>query len=162
MAGPLHQRGRSSDAYRPIAEINVTPMVDVMLVLLIIFMVTMPLMVTGMKVNLPDSTSAKPLDQKEPITITVSKEGRLHIGQDEVTRFDLIPTLKTLLGPDPDRVIRLRGDKETSFGAIVQVLDELALNGLTRVAIVTDKRELPSSKSAGPADNGQEAIKSKP
>ena len=162
MAGPLHQRGRSSDAYSPIAEINVTPMVDVMLVLLIIFMVTMPLMVTGMKVNLPDSTSAKPLDQKEPITITVSKEGQLRIGQDEVTRFDLIPTLKTLLGPDPDRIIRLRGDKETSFGVIVQVLDDLSLNGLTRVAIVTDKRDLPSSKSVGSADSSQEAIQSKP
>ena len=162
MAGPLHQRGRSSDTYRPIAEINVTPMVDVMLVLLIIFMVTMPLMVTGMKVNLPDSTSAKPLDQKEPITITVSKEGQLRIGQDEVTRFDLIPTLKTLLGPDPDRIIRLRGDKETSFGVIVQVLDDLSLNGLTRVAIVTDKRDLPFSKSVGSADSSQEAIQSKP
>ena len=162
MAGPLHQRGRSSETYRPIAEINVTPMVDVMLVLLIIFMVTMPLMVTGMKVNLPDSTSAKPLDQKEPITITVSKEGQLRIGQDEVTRFDLIPTLKTLLGPDPDRIIRLRGDKETSFGVIVQVLDDLSLNGLTRVAIVTDKRDLPSSKSVGSADSSQEAIQSKP
>ena len=162
MAGPLHQRGRSSNTYRPITEINVTPMVDVMLVLLIIFMVTMPLMVTGMKVNLPDSTSAKPLDQKEPITITVSKEGQLLIGQDEVTRFDLIPTLKTLLGPDPDRVIRLRGDKETSFGAIVQVLDELSLNGLTRVAIVTDKRDLASPKTIGPAPNSQETMKPKP
>ena len=137
-------------------------MVDVMLVLLIIFMVTMPLMVTGMKVNLPDSTSAKPLDQKEPITITVSKEGQLLIGQDEVTRFDLIPTLKTLLGPDPDRVIRLRGDKETSFGAIVQVLDELSLNGLTRVAIVTDKRDLSAPKTIGPAPNSQETMKPKP
>jgi len=162
MAGPLQQRGRPSDTYRPIAEINVTPMVDVMLVLLIIFMVTMPLMVTGMKVNLPDSTSAKPLDQKEPITITVNKEGQLHIGQDEVTRFDLIPTLKTLLGPDPDRVIRLRGDKETSFGAIVQVLDELSLNGLTRVAIVTDKRDLSAPKTIGPAPNSQETMKPKP
>ena len=162
MAGPLHQKGHSSDAYRPIAEINVTPMVDVMLVLLIIFMVTMPLMVTGMKVNLPDSTSAKPLDQKEPITITVSKEGQLHIGQDEVTRFDLIPALKTLLGPDPDRVIRLRGDKETSFGAIVQVLDELSLNGLTRVAIVTDKRDLASPKTIEPAPSSQETMKPQP
>ena len=162
MAGPLHQKGRSSDAYRPIAEINVTPMVDVMLVLLIIFMVTMPLMVTGMKVNLPDSTSAKPLDQKEPITITVSKEGQLHIGQDEVTRFDLIPTMKTLLGSDSDRVIRLRGDKETSFGAIVQVLDELSLNGLTRVAIVTDNRDLSTPKNIEPEKNTQETIKSKP
>ena len=137
-------------------------MVDVMLVLLVIFMVSMPLMVTGMKVNLPDSTSAKPLDQKEPITITVSKEGQLHIGQDEVTRFDLIPTVKTLLGPDPDRVIRLRGDKETSFGAIVQVLDDLSLNGLTRVAIVTDRRDLSSPKNIEPVHNSQEAIKSKP
>jgi biopolymer transport protein ExbD/biopolymer transport protein TolR len=162
MAGPLHQRGRSSETYRPIAEINVTPMVDVMLVLLIIFMVTMPLMVTGMKVNLPDSTSAKPLDHKEPITITVSKDGHLQIGQEEVTRFDLIATLKNLLGPDPDRVIRLRGDKETSFGTIVQVLDELSLNGLTRVAIVTDTRALPSAKHQPSAENAQEAFKSKP
>ena len=92
----------------------------------------------------------------------MSKEGQLLIGQDEVTRFDLIPTLKTLLGPDPDRVIRLRGDKETSFGAIVQVLDELSLNGLTRVAIVTDKRDLASPKTIGPAPNSQETMKPKP
>ena len=162
MAGPLHPRGRSSELYRPLADINVTPMVDVMLVLLIIFMVTMPLMVTGMKVNLPDSTSAKPLDQKEPITITVSKDGQLQIGQDEVTRFELIATLKTLLGTDPDRVIRLRGDKETSFGAIVQVLDELSLNGLTRVAIVTDRRDLAPAKNTSAATHAQETNTLKP
>ena len=161
MAGPLYQRGRSADPYRPLSDINVTPMVDVMLVLLVIFMITMPLMVTGMKVNLPDSTSAKPLDQKEPITITVSKDGQLQIGQDEVTRFDLIATLKTLIGPDPDRVIRLRGDKETSFGTIVQVLDELSRNGLIRVAIVTDSRSLASTKAMPLPDSNQEAIKSK-
>lgn len=152
MASNLHQHDRSNDPYRPLAEINVTPLVDVMLVLLIIFMVTMPLMVTGMKVNLPDSSSAKPLDQKEPITITVTKDGLLLIGQEEVTRFDLVATLKTVLGSDPDRVIRLRGDKETSFGAIVQVLDELSLNGLTRVAIVTDARSLNTNKSPPAAD----------
>ena len=136
-----------SDNYRPIAEINVTPLVDVMLVLLIIFMVTMPLMVTGMKVNLPDSASAKPLDQKELLTITVTKDGKFLIEHTEVTRSELVTSLKTILGPHSDRVIRLKGDKDTSFGVIVEVLDELSLNGLTRVAIVTDRKSISSAKA---------------
>lgn len=135
-----------SDTYRPIAEINVTPLVDVMLVLLIIFMVTMPLMVTGMKVNLPDSASAKPLDQKEPLTITVTKDGKFLIEHTEVTRSKLVTNLKKILEPHPDRVIRLKGDKDTSFGVIVEVLDELSLNGLTRVAIVTGIKSTFSAK----------------
>ena len=130
----------SGGSYRPMAEINVTPLVDVMLVLLIIFMVTMPMLVTGMKVNLPDARTAKPLEPKDPITVTISRDGLVLLGQEEISRDQLVPMLKVQLGNDADRIVRLRGDKETEFGRIVSVLDELSANGITRVAIVTDTR----------------------
>ena len=130
----------SGGSYRPMAEINVTPLVDVMLVLLIIFMVTMPMLVTGMKVNLPDARTAKPLEPKDPISVTVSRDGQVFLGQEEIARDQLIPLLKAQLGNDADRIVRLRGDKETEFGRIISVLDELSANGITRVAIVTDTR----------------------
>ena len=150
----------SGGSYRPMAEINVTPLVDVMLVLLIIFMVTMPMLVTGMKVNLPDARTAKPLEPKDPITVTISRDGVVMIGQDEVSRGELVALLKAQLGPDVDRVIRLRGAKETEFGQIVSVLDDLSANGITRVAIVTDARngKARGDEGASAASKGNAAL----
>ena len=133
MGAPLNDL-RSGASYRPMAEINVTPMVDVMLVLLIIFMVTMPMLVTGVAVNLPEARMARPLDPKDPITVTIN--------------------LKAQIGNDAGRVVRLRGDQETAFGHVVSVLDDLSAHGLTRVAIVTEPRSptrrLPDAASAAP------------
>ena len=140
----------SGGSYRPMVEINVTPLVDVMLVLLIIFMVTMPMLVTGMKVNLPDARTAKPLEPKDPITVTISRDGLILIAQEEISRDQLIPLLMAQLGNDADRIVRLRGDKETEFGRIVSVLDELSANGITRVAIVTDTRKAKARSDDAP------------
>ncbi len=153
MGAPLNDL-RSGASYRPMAEINVTPMVDVMLVLLIIFMVTMPMLVTGVAVNLPEARMAKPLDPKDPITVTINREGRVLIGTDEVPRDELAGRLKAQIGNDAGRVVRLRGDQETAFGHVVSVLDDLSAHGLTRVAIVTEPRSptrrLPDAASAAP------------
>ena len=140
----------SGGSYRPMVEINVTPLVDVMLVLLIIFMVTMPMLVTGMKVNLPDARTAKPLEPKDPITVTISRDGLVLLGQEEISRDQLIPLLKAQLGNDGDRIVRLRGDRETEFGRIVSVLDEISANGITRVAIVTDTRNAKARSDDAP------------
>lgn len=127
----------SQGVYKPLAEINVTPLVDVMLVLLIIFMVTMPILTTGLKINLPKSSSARPLDNKEPMRITITAEGKILINTDEVERSQLIALLLAQIGDDLTRPIYLRGDSQANFGQIVSVLDELTTHGLTKVAIVT-------------------------
>jgi len=129
--------------YRPLAEINVTPLVDVMLVLLIIFMVTAPMLASGMKVNLPQAKQIQPLDQKAPIIITVGKDSSLSLGSDPIEREKLIDAIHEKLGSDISQMIHLRGDKEAAYGDVVAIMDLLATNGLTHIAIVAD----PHTKS---------------
>jgi len=126
------------DDLSPMAEINVTPMVDVMLVLLIIFMVAAPMMSTGMKVDLPQAKSAEPTDPKNPIVLTIAADRKITIGPDEIERADLIPRLKAMMGEE-DRIVHVRGDRTASYGDIVAVLDELALNGITRLSLIANK-----------------------
>jgi biopolymer transport protein TolR len=131
---------RSGDRYRPLADINVTPLVDVMLVLLIIFMVTAPLLTTGMKVTLPQAKSSQPLNPKKPIVVVIQKDGKLALGSDEVQPDQLIQLLSLRLRDDPQQLIHLRGDKDASYGQIVEVMDLLVSNGMTHLAMVTDRR----------------------
>jgi biopolymer transport protein TolR len=121
-------RGRRA----PMADINVTPLVDVMLVLLIIFMVTAPLLTAGVPVNLPDSR-AKALDQdKEPIQISIDEQGRLFL---EPGKLEAIAA-KTPAGGQPPQVY-LRADKTQNYGRVMAVMGELNRAGLNRVALVT-------------------------
>jgi biopolymer transport protein TolR len=133
----LSSTPQAQGRYKPLAEINVTPLVDVMLVLLIIFMVTMPILTTGLKVNLPKSSSARPLDSKEPMRITITAEGKILIGTDEVERSQFVTQLISQIGNDLMRPIYLRGDTQANFGTIVSVLDELTTHGFSKVALVT-------------------------
>jgi biopolymer transport protein ExbD/biopolymer transport protein TolR len=125
-------------SHRPQADINVTPLVDVMLVLLIIFMVTAPLLAAGMKVDLPQARAAQPLNPKEPIVVVVGKNGKVALGADSIDPADLVRLVRAKLGDDSARVVHLRGDKEAAYGQVVAVMDELATNGITHIAIVTD------------------------
>ncbi len=124
--------------FRPQADINVTPLVDVMLVLLIIFMVTAPLLAAGMKVQLPQAHAARPLDPKELVVVAVARDGQLAVGDEKVAAADFVQLVKLKIGDDVNRVIHLRGDKEVAYGRMVEVLDQLASNGITHIAIVTD------------------------
>ena len=133
------QNGGGDEFYRPLAEINVTPLVDVMLVLLIIFMVTAPLLATGMKVNLPQAKSAQPLNPKEPIVVSIAKDGGLAIGPDQIASEQLVDLVRIRLGGDPTQVVHLRGDKDASYGQVIQVMDTLIANGITHLAMVTDR-----------------------
>ncbi|MCW2317423.1 biopolymer transport protein ExbD/biopolymer transport protein TolR [Rhodoblastus acidophilus] len=143
MAGaPQHQNGRPG-FFRPQAEINVTPLVDVMLVLLIIFMVTAPLLATGVKVDLPQSRAAKPLDPKEPVVVAIDRDGHIALGAEQVERADLVARVKLKLGDDLGHLVHIRGDKDAAFGQIVAVMDDLAHNGVTHLAIVTDNARKP-------------------
>ncbi len=131
----------SKDLYQPLAEINVTPLVDVMLVLLIIFMITAPLLAKGVKVNLPQAKAAVALNQKDPIMVTVGKDGKISLGTDEVSPESLIDGVRAMMGDDASRVVHVRGDTEAVYGQVVAVMDKLATNGITHIAIMTNSRK---------------------
>ena len=133
---------RSRTKRAPMAEINVTPMVDVMLVLLIIFMVTAPLLVAGVPVNLPDARS-KPLDQDaKPVQLSLDADGRIYLNDAEIAVNDLPDTLARLAarGGDKGPQVFLRADRMLDYGRVMRVMGELSRAGLTRVALVTDDR----------------------
>ncbi len=138
-SGGRRQRGRSSRR-APMAEINVTPLVDVMLVLLIIFMVTAPLLVTGVPVELPESR-ANALDQKnEPVEIAIDKEGAIFIDGTEVPPSELPARLGEIAAaqnPDNPKQIMLRGDRAINYGQMMRVMGELNRAGLNSVSLVT-------------------------
>ena len=139
----IHQpggRGRGAGRRAPMAEINVTPLVDVMLVLLIIFMITAPLLVAGVPVNLPDSR-AKPIDQqdREPVQISVVEDGSIYIGEDQIARGEMTAMVEALarqLGDNPPQIL-LRADRSLDYGAVMRVMGELNRVGLNRVSLVT-------------------------
>lgn len=137
--------GRSSgrSRYRPMAEINVTPLVDVMLVLLIIFMVAAPLMTVGVPVDLP-KTTAQPLNQEtEPLTITVNPEGKIFLQETEVPLDGLVPRLQAIMREQaqgaPERRIFVRGDRAISYGRVMEVMGTIAGAGFTRVALLAEQ-----------------------
>ena len=122
------------------AEINVTPMVDVMLVLLIIFMVSAPLLTVGVPIDLPTS-QAKSLEQdKEPLTISVNEKGLVYLQNSEVEIDDLIPKLQAIAEArgGSDARIYVRGDKTVSYGNMMKIMGRLSSAGFHRVALVTE------------------------
>ncbi|GGB19815.1 protein TolR [Sphingomonas metalli] len=133
---PSGRRGRRA----PMAEINVTPLVDVMLVLLIIFMVTAPLLTAGVPVNLPDAR-AKALDQDhEPVQLSIDRQGRLFLGEDEIADAALPAKLEAIraeTGDQDPRQVFLRADRSLDYGRVMRVMGELNRAGLNRVSLVT-------------------------
>lgn len=136
--GPI-QSSRAGQKRAPMAEINVTPLVDVMLVLLIIFMVTAPLLVAGVPINLPDSR-AKALDQGDkPVQISMDATGKLFIDEAEITRADLPQRLADIAakGGTQSPQVYLRADRQLDYGEVMGVMGEINRAGLNRVALVT-------------------------
>jgi biopolymer transport protein TolR len=141
----------NNDLYQPLADINVTPLVDVMLVLLIIFMVTAPLLAKGVKVNLPQASAAQPINQKDPIVVTVGKDGKVSLGSDQVSEEALIDGIHAMMGDDLARVVHVRGDSEAVYGEVVAVMDKLATHGITHIAIMTNSRSKTGAAPKGGA-----------
>jgi biopolymer transport protein TolR len=129
---------RGGGRYEPVADINITPFVDVVLVLLIVFMITAPMLAAGMLVDLPKAKSARPLDPREPVIITIAKDGKLYVGRDEVSRAALTTAVRAKMGDDQNRQIYVRGDRDVIYGEIIAVMDQLALNGLVKMALVAN------------------------
>ena len=145
----LSPRKIGEGLYQPLADINVTPLVDVMLVLLIIFMVTAPMLAVGIKVNLPSAKTAQPFENREPVVVVIAKDGAVSVGKDPARRDELAARVKAKLG-DSNGVVQLRGDRDAAYGDVVSVMDELAANGMTRIAIVSGLRRVVQPTSAAP------------
>jgi biopolymer transport protein ExbD len=143
----INPRKIGEGLYQPLAEINVTPLVDVMLVLLIIFMVTAPMLATGIKVNLPSARTAEPLEAKDPVVVAVARDGTVSVGNSPVALDALVAAVRGKLGQS-NGVVQLRGDREAAYGDVVAVMDDLAANGLTRIAIVSGPRHSAVSPDA--------------
>ena len=120
------------------SEINVTPMVDVMLVLLVIFMVAAPMMTTGVTVDLPDSKASPIAGQDEPLSVSVTSDGKIYIQKAKVELKDLQTKLKSITGEKKDTRIFVRGDKNIDYGKIMQVVGEINAAGFGKVALVTE------------------------
>ena len=132
-------RGRS----RPMAEINVTPFVDVMLVLLIVFMVTAPLLTAGVPVDLPQ-TRAKALGQdREPLSITVNKDGAIFLQNTAVGLDELVPRLMAISDNGYDQRVYVRGDQTVGYGKVMEVMGMLNEAGFTHIGLVTETKHAP-------------------
>jgi biopolymer transport protein TolR len=122
----------------PIADINMTPFIDVMLVLLIIFMVAAPLLTVGVPLDLPQ-TSAKPLQQdKEPLTISVNKAGEIFLQNTKVPLDEVVPKLEAITKQGYEERIFVRGDKAVNYGQVMRVMGRISAAGFKRVALVTE------------------------
>ena len=142
------RRGRGSRR-RPMSEINVTPFVDVMLVLLIIFMVTAPLMTAGVPIDLPDSRAAQLPNEQQQVTISIDQAGYVYIDDVEVPLGGLPQALESLPragGEGPD--ITLRADRALDYGRVMAVMGELNRAGLNRISLITNNAT-PAPVNAG-------------
>lgn len=148
---PLGRGSSRPLRHRPLADINVTPLVDVMLVLLVVFMITAPMLAAGLKVDLPQASTARPLPPAEPVVVNVGRDGALAVGRDPVAREDIAAAVKARLDGRADRAIHVRGDRDAPYGDVVGVIDLLAADGLTRIALVSRPSPAPAVASPAPA-----------
>ncbi|MEM7651785.1 MAG: protein TolR [Pseudomonadota bacterium] len=130
--------GRTRSAYKPMSEINVTPFVDVMLVLLIVFMVTAPLLTVGVPVDLPKTNAQALTAPEEPVVVSVDAAGRLFISEREVGMDQIVPLLRAVTREKPDTTIYVRGDRTINYGRVVEVMGTITTAGFQRVSLVAE------------------------
>lgn len=130
-------RGRRG-SYRAMSDINVTPFVDVMLVLLIVFMVTAPLMTVAVPVDLPKTQAHTVSQDKEPLVVSIDANGKVYLQDKAMTLDDLVPKLRAITGTNPDTRIFVRGDKGITYGRIMEVMGTISGAGFTKVALVAE------------------------
>ena len=145
--GGRRRRGGSKKA--PMSEINVTPMVDVMLVLLIIFMVAAPLLTVGVPIDLPE-TAAKPMEgQTDPINISVDAAGKVFIQDSEITYEELVPKLMAVAKNGVEDRIYVRGDKTADYGTVMRVMARISAAGFKKIGLITQEEPGPGGKPSG-------------
>ncbi|AWN36861.1 protein TolR [Methylobacterium radiodurans] len=138
----------------PMSEINVTPMVDVMLVLLIIFMVAAPLMTTGVPVQLPKTAAAKVAQSQKPMEVTVDKEGQPSIAKEVFTTEGLTARLRAMAAENKDQVVLVRGDRDVPYGKVMEVMGLVGQAGFTKVSLIAQSPGGAAPGAAAPASGG--------
>jgi biopolymer transport protein TolR len=136
-------RGRRSARRGRLSEINVTPFVDVMLVLLIVFMVTAPLLTVSIPIELPRTDAKQGPSETEPLAITIRDDGAIFLQETAVTLEELVPRLRAISNNGYDRAIYIRGDARTSWDTMAQVLASVSSAGFTKLQLVTDTQDAP-------------------
>ncbi len=124
--------------YRPMSEINVTPFVDVMLVLLIVFMITAPLLTVGVPVDLPKTEAATINDSDEPLVISIDKSGVIFIQEAATPLENLIPRLQAITGANPEIRIYVRGDQAIQYGRVMEVMGRVSVAGYKKVSLLAE------------------------
>lgn len=137
-SGPSGRRRRGGRKHKPIADINMTPFIDVMLVLLIIFMVAAPLLTTGVPLDLPQ-TGAQSLNlEKQPLVVSVKADGKVFLMETEITLEELVPKLQAVSKAGADDRIYIRGDRTIAYGQVAEVIAALTVAGYRKVALVNE------------------------
>ncbi|MFO1038886.1 MAG: protein TolR [Geminicoccaceae bacterium] len=140
-----HRRRR----HRPISEINVTPLVDVMLVLLVVFMITAPLLTAGVPVDLPQAKAETITGQDEPLSVTVDGKGRIFLQESELQLEQLAPRLEAITHEKKDTRIFVRGDSAIDYGRVISVVSAITQAGFTKVALLTQPPVAGTAKAGG-------------
>ena len=135
--GPLNGNGRK----RLVSDINVTPLVDVMLVLLIIFMVTAPMMTQGLDVDLPETTTKSLRQEDDPIVVTIDKDGKISLDRHEVTRKILYQELSGLGEAQKEKPIYLKADRDVAYGVVVKIMADIKKAGFDKLGMITQPEE---------------------
>ncbi len=155
--------GRQESKFRraPMSEINVTPFVDVMLVLLIVFMVTAPLLTVGVPVDLPKTKAAQLTDTKEPLIVTIDKKGGLYLQKRPIAMEKLVPQLRAITGANPEARIFVRGDKSIQYGAVMDVMGEISAAGYRKVSLLAELPDNGKNKAGAPKKSPRKTRKQK-
>ena len=142
MAGGIVQAGRGNGgrrgAYRPMSEINVTPLVDVMLVLLIVFMVAAPLLTVGVPVDLPKAAAPAINENKEPLVVTINNKGQIYLQETTIEDESLVPRLVAITHNNPTASIYVRGDQAINYGRVLGIMSMISAAGFTKVSLVAE------------------------
>ena len=141
MGMSVNRRGGSGHRHRPMGEINVTPFVDVMLVLLIVFMVTAPLLTVGVEVDLPKTKAGQINADSAPLVVSIKSDGRLYLQETEVEADRLVPRLEAISEANPQVRIFVRGDEAVAYGDVLGVMGRIQAAGFERVALVAQLPE---------------------
>ena len=149
MAGPLLQRsgGSPSQRYKPMSDINVTPMVDVMLVLLVVFMVTAPLLTVGVPVDLPQTQAQQLSEPKPPLVVSIKSDCQTYIQDNPISMDQLGPRLQAITNNDATTSIYVRGDKAANYGCVLQVMGLISSSGLNKVSLIAEQPSTTTPKS---------------
>ncbi len=132
------RRRRGARRHRPMSEINMTPFIDVMLVLLIIFMVAAPLLTVGVPLDLPQTKAAALNIDKQPLTLSVKADGKIYLMETAIGMDEIVPKLQAISKTGQDDRIYVRGDKATNYGRVAEVMSVINAAGYKKVALVTE------------------------